>query len=397
MPAIPGDKVERSLAQSLRYEVSGLLKRDRTTFPGAQPVSFAAKHLIELKKKDFYVCEKTDGIRCLMYLTSDEEDHEAVYLIDRKNDYYYVRELHFPQPGENVEAFHTKTILDGELVNERQEDGSVKLQYLVFDCLVMDGGLLTHREFDKRLAYFREKLFIPYKALYGKYPEELQFCPFTIHFKQVEFGYALRKMFDEILPRLKHGSDGLIFTCRSSPYTPGTDPNILKWKVENENSIDFRMHLTFPTIDPGNGENSYLDYTAVPQVTLTANGGNDRDIKYGSMELTTELWEQMRSKEEPLDERVVECFLEGGKWRWMRFRDDKREANHISTVQSVIESIQDGVTKQDLLNNADQTRAEWKRREASSSVNGVRANGVSNNGDRTKTGQNTARPLQEQT
>ena len=363
VPDIPGEKVDRTIAQGLRYEVSALLKRDKTTFPGAQPVSFASRHLKDLQTQDFYVCEKTDGMRCLMYLTKDGTGSEALYLIDRKNDYYLVKEMHFPQPGENLESFHIDTILDGELVNEIQPDKSVKLQYLVFDCLVLDGGILMHREYDKRLAYFREKLFKPYKALYMKYPEELQYCPFTVHFKQMEFAYAIWKMFDEVLPRLRHGSDGLIFTCRSSPYQPGTDPNILKWKAENENSIDFRMHLEFPIVHPGNGESSYPDYTALPRVKLTANGGNDKDIQYGTMDLSSTLWEQLKAKKEPLDDRIVECYLENGKWQWMRFRDDKREANHISTVQSVIESIRDGVTKQDLLGHADQIRAEWKKRE----------------------------------
>lgn len=39
----------------------------------------------------------------------------------------------------------------------------------------------------------------------------------------MEFSYALEKMFNVVLPNLKHGNDGLIFTCRNSPYKFGTD------------------------------------------------------------------------------------------------------------------------------------------------------------------------------
>ena len=39
----------------------------------------------------------------------------------------------------------------------------------------------------------------------------------------MEFSYAIEKMFNEVLPSLKHGNDGLIFTCRNSAYKFGTD------------------------------------------------------------------------------------------------------------------------------------------------------------------------------
>lgn len=38
----------------------------------------------------YFLCEKTDGIRCLLYITTGDSGEEIVYLIDRKNDYYYI-------------------------------------------------------------------------------------------------------------------------------------------------------------------------------------------------------------------------------------------------------------------------------------------------------------------
>jgi hypothetical protein len=38
----------------------------------------------------YFLCEKTDGIRCLLYCTQAEDGREIHYLIDRKNDYYFV-------------------------------------------------------------------------------------------------------------------------------------------------------------------------------------------------------------------------------------------------------------------------------------------------------------------
>ena len=82
-----GIKAEPELADQFRREVATLLGRNNLTFPGAQPVSFSNKHLLELQRQDYYVCEKTDGIRCLMYFARgdpDSETPEIHYLIDRR-------------------------------------------------------------------------------------------------------------------------------------------------------------------------------------------------------------------------------------------------------------------------------------------------------------------------
>ncbi|KAL9129014.1 MAG: hypothetical protein Q9217_002416 [Psora testacea] len=368
VPDIPGIKAPPDLAQRFRYEVANVLGRKQTSFPGAQPVSFAAKHYVELQKQDYYVCEKSDGVRCLMYLTDDGQGKQAVYLIDRKNDYYFVPDLHFPKESDETE-FHTETIVDGELVNDTQPNGTIEMKYLVFDCLVLDGNRLMHRTLDKRLAYFRDKVFKPYQALYKRYPDAIRHLPFLVKFKQMEFSYALERMFNEILPNLPHGNDGLIFTCKNSPYVHGTDEHILKWKPESENSIDFRMHLQFPMVDAESDDedgNPYPDYSALPQVTLSVFGGDrNPEWNYGTMVLEPREWDNMKSLHQPLNDRIVECYLDQQKqWRFLRFRDDKKEANHVSTVESVMQSIQDKVSKQDLIYQSPKMRDEWKKRQA---------------------------------
>ncbi len=218
-----GIKAEPDLADSFRREVANLLGRNNLNFPGAQPVSFSAKHLTELQKEDYFVCEKTDGIRCLMYFARGDPDSDAPeihYLIDRKNDYRFVPGLHFPLPDdETFQSFHVDTLVDGELVNDTYEDGTQQLKYLVFDCLVLDGQSLMHRTLDKRLAYFKEKVLRPYNAMYRKFPEEKQHRAFAVEDKSTQFSYGIEMMFRDIIPKVKriHGNDGLIFTCRSTP------------------------------------------------------------------------------------------------------------------------------------------------------------------------------------
>jgi mRNA guanylyltransferase len=50
--AAPGIKAEPELAQKFRQEVAMLLDRKSLSFPGAQPVSFARRHIEELTKQE---------------------------------------------------------------------------------------------------------------------------------------------------------------------------------------------------------------------------------------------------------------------------------------------------------------------------------------------------------
>jgi mRNA guanylyltransferase len=278
-------------------------------------------------------------MRYLLYLTKDDLGEEIQYLIDRKNDYWFIPKggLHFPVPRD-IEAFHTNTLIDGELVIDKFPDGRTQPKYLVFDCMVLDGNSLMNRSL----------------------------------VKQMQFSYAIEMMFRKILPELPHGNDGLIFTCRSSEYKHGTDPHILKWKPESENSIDFRLSLQFPSVQPDETDiaegitEPYLDYDAIPICNLLVYAGDGReDPWYSTMYIEPEEWESLKSLQQPLDDRIVECYMDARKqWRYMRFRDDKTTANHISTVESVIESITDRVTEKDLIAAAKGIRDEWKKRAA---------------------------------
>ncbi|RAL07601.1 uncharacterized protein BO97DRAFT_438311 [Aspergillus homomorphus CBS 101889] len=379
-PAAPASKklsAEPELADVLRREVADLLGRNNLNFPGAQPVSFATRHLTELQREDYYVCEKTDGIRCLMYFARGEPDSETPevhYLIDRKNDYRWVPGLHFPLPGdESFRQFHVDTIVDGELVNDTYEDGTQQLKYLVFDCLVLDGQSLMHRTLDKRLAYFKEKVLRPYNAMYRKFPEEIPHRTFTVEDKSTQFSYGIEMMFREIIPKVKkiHGNDGLIFTCRSTPYKIGTDEHILKWKPPAENTIDFRMRLEFPVLEPDTDDEAegitdpYTDYEAMPIFHLFVMLRANEYQPFGEMFVTPDEWEQMKALGQPLDDTIVECAKdEQGRWRFYRLRDDKTDANHISTVEKVLESIQDRVTEEDLIRMAPAIKTAWKKRQA---------------------------------
>lgn len=367
---VGGQWAGEGLQRSFREEVAGLLGRHNTSFPGSQPVSFSGKHIDELKSQDYYVCEKTDGLRYLMYLT-DDNGKDIHYLIDRKNDYYYVPGLHFPHHEDKTfTRFHTATILDGELVEDKYPDRPAVIKFLVFDCLILDGMPLMQRPLDKRLGYFKNHVLQPYNAMFKEHPEYNR--PFVLEDKVTEFSYGLEKMFKDIIPRVKqwHGNDGLIFTCKNTPYKSGTDEHILKWKPPQENTVDFLLHIDWAKSDPDPedpDQSPQNDFHALPErCGLYIHHGRDEYAFVSNLHLEVEEWEEWKSLNRPLQDGIVECYQDDlHRWRFHRFRLDKDSANHVSVYRSVLESIESHVTEDDLLAQADDIRTAWKLRQQS--------------------------------
>jgi len=195
--------------------------------------------------------------------------------------------------------------------------------------------------------------------------------PFEVMMKTMDKPYALEEMFKLKLPNLPHGNDGLIFTAKDSLYTSGTDEMILKWKPADENSVDFKLFLgEFPAYDPGDGGPPAEDWEAKPSFHLLIHYGKGDYRHYADLYLTDDEWLAMKSLKQQLDGRIIECFIDDeGRWRFKRephggprFRDDKEEANHVSTLWKVLESIEDGVSEQELCAAASSIREAWKER-----------------------------------
>jgi mRNA guanylyltransferase len=362
-----------------KESVADLLQRNNRNFAGAQPVSFARHHLTELQNRDYFMCEKTDGVRCLLYLTQVHngdtgEGVEIQLLIDRKNDYYGLEpgQIHVPVPNDpGFGRYHLNTLLDGELVRQRFKDGRPeRLAYLIFDCLAMDDELVTNRPFDKRLARIQENIAKPIKDFARAFPQAIANQPFQIEMKQFEMPYGMEMMFKDRIPNLPHGNDGLIFTCKETPYVAGTDQHILKWKPPHENTIDFRLLLgNFPMLQDDEGE--FEDWDAKPEMELHVNQGQGGYTFYAPMLITDAEWTALKRLNQQIDGRIVECYRDPIKSMWRpklddgvpRFRDDKTDGNHISVVESVLGSIEDAVTEQDLIGAAQSIRNAFKERQ----------------------------------
>nr|4PZ6_A Chain A, mRNA-capping enzyme subunit alpha [Schizosaccharomyces pombe 972h-]4PZ6_B Chain B, mRNA-capping enzyme subunit alpha [Schizosaccharomyces pombe 972h-] len=346
--SVPGVLAPRDDVRVLKTRIAKLLGTSPDTFPGSQPVSFSKKHLQALKEKNYFVCEKSDGIRCLLYMTEHPryENRPSVYLFDRKMNFYHVEKIFYPvENDKSGKKYHVDTLLDGELVLDIYPGGKKQLRYLVFDCLACDGIVYMSRLLDKRLGIFAKSIQKPLDEYTKTHMRETAIFPFLTSLKKMELGHGILKLFNEVIPRLRHGNDGLIFTCTETPYVSGTDQSLLKWKPKEMNTIDFMLKLEFAQPEEGD-----IDYSAMPEFQLGVWEGRNMYSFFAFMYVDEKEWEKLKSFNVPLSERIVECYLDDeNRWRFLRFRDDKRDANHISTVKSVLQSIEDGVSKEDLL------------------------------------------------
>ena len=100
IPEIPGILIEnQNTKRKLHDDLNQVLRSQlpQRKFPGAQPVSFERKHIGDLLNENYFVSEKADGVRVLLF-TRVVSNKEESYLIDRKNNYYFLP-VGLPLPG----------------------------------------------------------------------------------------------------------------------------------------------------------------------------------------------------------------------------------------------------------------------------------------------------------
>lgn len=395
VPEIPGTRCLPVVETYLKQLVSSLLRTKPHSFPGSQPVSFTREHLHNnLVNRDYLVCEKSDGLRVLLLVVINADNgEEGTFLITRENEYFHVPDFHFPRSKDNMASSHNGTIIDGELVYSTNPQTKAKeVRFLIFDCLAMDGKSITDKLLYKRLYHAQMDFHVPYIELRRKFPDACKSWAFKLDFKHMTQSFKISKVFSE-MKNLTHVSDGLILTCCDSPYISGTDTTLLKWKPAEENTIDFKIELEFPLFTdtelPKHDPNrEYIDYDAKPNFKLYVwkggedlfrketieenikrNGGNyvnsfDNYDYWNDLVVSNEQWEQLKATGESFNGRIGECRQNpDGTWELLRFRDDKLNGNHINVVVKILKSIEDAVTKEELMEMEEEIKARWMERE----------------------------------
>ncbi|KAH9466871.1 hypothetical protein MJO28_000519 [Puccinia striiformis f. sp. tritici] len=338
--------------------------RGSQKFPGSQPVTFSHKSLELLETEDYWVCEKSDGVRVMVLIVvkgGPQGPVQEVYFIDRKDEFFLIDNITFPH-YDNPNRLLKDTILDGELVIDVDpKTGHQQLRFLAFDCIVWEAMNLMMRPLMNRYGRLKDWVISPLKRLLVAQPQLRERMPFDVQLKSMELAYGIDKVLNHDLPKLTHGNDGLIFTSATAPYRIGTDPKIMKWKPPSENSIDFRLELRFP---PLSDDPTEADFYAKPLFVLMMNCGKEGEQFFDTLEMSDQEWTERKEKREQLDNRVVEVVWDAPRntWKILRFRDDKRNGNYRTVVFAIMDSIRDGVEALDLSKRSARIRKAWKAR-----------------------------------
>jgi mRNA-capping enzyme len=303
----------------------------RSNFPGSQPVSLTNSNVSLLKDIPYYVTWKADGMRYLLLLMRD-----GVYLIDRKFSVRRVQ-MRFPLPVSQGIKTHHATLLDGEMVIDRDsKSGKYIRRYLAYDCITLNSEKIGHIPFKKRLDCISSHIIDPRTFFFSeagpKKSYQIDRELFSIRLKQFYPLAQTKELLEKFIPSLCHESDGLIFQPKNAPYVPNTYDELLKWKYPEMNTIDFALKLEREK--------------SGKQIPVLYVGG----IK-GSLSKISDKFVSKSRRVEDLAGKIVECSwsMEEKCWKFLRIRSDKTTPNYVDVYKKTWQSIQDNITSDGIL------------------------------------------------
>lgn len=316
--------------------------------PVDNPVSMDLSNIDLLRRDEYYVAFKADGVRNLLVLIMamvDGQHRPVAALVDRAGHMVLIDVL------ANLLHFENEMVLDGELCFHERENRS---DFLVFN--VLSGKLpLCKDTYAKRLETMA-RMVIDTKTEDPARLAELGYVvasnpQLSIRRKMVESARNLRTLVHHHLtPNFKH--DGFIFTPNTK-VTPGRQSTLLKWKTDN--TIDVAVKSQFDGTNWGPMQ-VLLDDDG--QMIDMGTALRDFDICFDT---STELFctvlagflEYHRIFGSPDDHQPVFSYIvevsctpagRGFTMQLERLRPDKSGPNNVTTVKRTIRTIHDNIT-----------------------------------------------------
>ncbi|KAK2964156.1 putative mRNA-capping enzyme subunit alpha [Blattamonas nauphoetae] len=240
---------------------------DKSGYPGNNPVSLDHRNIQRFDSLLYFVAEKTNGVRYLMF---KPENSDQVFLLGRNDEVIQVNlkipskhTIHAPLTPERSGA----VLIDGELIldftnkDSKSETSPLVPTFYAFDMMITEGKSIADLPFDKRLYHL--SLWIKQYNEVGKHntpiihPQNVLPIPKDMEsFKVVMkkwHGFDKSERIWRERDELLHSTDGLIFT----PVTLGyklkfTFDDLLKWKPPELNTVDFLAETVFSVVVQSN-------------------------------------------------------------------------------------------------------------------------------------------------
>lgn len=290
------------------------MKLKRNNFPGPQPVAVELKDLTKLNE-GYMVCEKTDGSRAILLLININ-NKPMCFIINRNNELYFLN-LSFKK------EVYEGSIFDAELVKTKKGDWNL----LIHDCMIYNGTSFTNKS--HRLRYACVIDFIVKR--YVNSPTD----PINIKTKLFyNFGPEISKTWEHIQETTENEIDGLIFTPIDGPIVFGRDPNLFKWKLPENNTIDFQIILK--------GKKVYLYYIVKTELKIYKSFGSTHE---NYKKIVNFIKSNKITEESPIIEFKIineDYFIP------YRYRDDKNTPNGEITMLNTFKNVKEAIQVKDL-------------------------------------------------
>jgi len=353
--------------------------------PGAMPVNF---HRADMEKvqvspdSDYYLSEKTDGVRHFMIFTGD-----TVVLVDRALNTKRPKAVMGPSGSdpmaELAKLVQPGTILDGEVVMHRgitptlvetagKNNSDVRPHearpiFDVFDVMMVGGTPILQHKFEERFKALQQASFCrnPQSDACKIFPKNV--ADMSIAMPMVRKRFVHRRqigdLFDRVieekgfrsyrqLPLYNHLTDGVIIQP-NTPYKCGTDHDLSKWKYPDTATIDVKLldqHVyrsQFPGHRFNNNDDDDEGLELFPVVACQDSVMVDkkRFIHLPKCELY-----RLNADRLEIKKNIAEVGMDprSGEWYYLTMRPDKTDANHISTVMGTTYELAEGLDWKEL-------------------------------------------------
>ncbi|TDH65295.1 hypothetical protein CCR75_001807 [Bremia lactucae] len=314
----------------------------RGKFSGTMPVGFARWHIPLVQSREYFVSEKTDGVRFFLVVAGGK-----TVLIDRSNSPFAASGLDLLKL-----VLPEGTVLDGELVFHQKDKRYV---YIAFD-IIATGPFAEDSHVDKPFIE-RLRILNDFLSEEGPYASGIRNLEINRHailiilrkkwvphrhimeiFRQIQRVQKRDHSFARIYSDDKrvHYTDGMVF-CPNTKYVTNTNQEYLKWKWSDLITVDFLVTL-----------NSSSD-----GIQLSCGGPRNTHIELDNIVQLDPKDAQMVHKlvlRTPTHQAVLEFAFNADKglWNFKCARPDKDCANYIRTVLGSLVNMAEGISEEEL-------------------------------------------------
>ena len=349
----------------------------RFDFLGSMPVNLTRRNLLEVQSKEYFLAEKSDGLRYLLYVVPDHSRARTgaaaagisssgggmplmAVLVNRSRVVYTFRGY-----AELGEALGAGTVLDGELVYNRSFKENV---FLVFDALMWKGQSCLRKTFAERSQLIREEVMPQYTQQISRLAPADPSKPVT----QRPLG-LVRKVFvprkdlraglldklrmedgDRIFfdtPKRHHKSDGIILQP-NTPYTFSKNYDLMKWKWAELRSVDLQIVRSTSETDINGAPVLYLKCGGPEGNLIDCSKRGDTNVGLGEFD-TYRLLADIEDPE--LGAKTAGVFIaevaydpQVGLWSYCLLRKDKDQPNFIDSVLGVFTEQAEAISVEEL-------------------------------------------------